>query len=151
MGASSANYTVATADVGDAVACTVTATNSAGEGEALSAPVRVAVLGAGLASAGQASVSATSTSTALTCTGATACTVTLSMSVIETLKSGKVVAVRLAAGQSQKVHVKLNNTGQQLLKTHRKLPVKITVVQSKNGAAVVISSYTVTFKAPRKK
>jgi hypothetical protein len=127
------------------------------------------------ASAGQASASGTSASVPVSCAGpaGTTCVMTVTLSVTETLQGNKVLSVSsakskkpkktkklvivgsasvtLAAGQSKTIQVKLNAAGQRLVKSRHKLSVKLTVDQSKSGRAVVISSQTVTFKAPSKK
>jgi hypothetical protein len=130
--------------------------------------------GASVASAGHASVSGTTASVRFACAGASGqtCAVGLGLSVTETLKGAKLVAVSakarapktsrrtvalgatsvaLAAGQSEIVHVKLNAAGQRLLSSRRRLSVKLTVTQRKSGRAVTISSQTLNFKAPSKK
>jgi len=91
------------------------------------------------------------------------------LSVTETLKGGKVVAVSakaktkpksnkrtvsvgtasvsLTTGQSAKVTVKLNAAGQKLLKIHHKLAVML----SANAGTSQLCCQTVTFKPPAKK
>jgi hypothetical protein len=130
--------------------------------------------GAPVASAGDASVSGTSASLLVACAGASGqtCTVTLGLSVTETLKGAKLVAVSakqrkpkttkrtvvlgtatvtLAAGQREIVHVQLNAAGRRLLSSRHKLSVKLTLTQRQSGRTVTISSQTINFKAPRKK
>jgi hypothetical protein len=108
------------------------------------------------------------------CAGASGqtCAVSLGLSVTETLKGAKLVAVSaierkpktskrtvvlgtatvtLAAGQSEIVHVKLNAAGRRLLSSRHELSVKLTVTQRTSGATVVISSQTLNFKVPSKR
>jgi hypothetical protein len=91
--------------------------------------------------------------------------VTLTLSVVETLKGGKVTAVAasakkttrktvdvgavtvtVAAGRSDTIKVALNGAGKKLLAKHRPLKAKLTLTQ----AAGTVDSSTVTFKAKTK-
>jgi hypothetical protein len=120
------------------------------------------------ATAGHASVSGTSAGVPVQCTGAsgTTCDVAVSLSDTETLKGGKLTAisakakpktkkrtvsvgtssVTLAAGQNVTVTVKLNSTGQSLLRRRHLLPVKLIVTDG----TTLLSSQAVTFKQPSK-
>jgi hypothetical protein len=115
----------------------------------------------GSGAAGKASVKGTSLTDTLSCHGSTGqtCTLKMSLTVVETLKGKKVVAVTarakrkktvtigsktvtLQAGQTKKETVKLNRKGLALLKKRHKLPVSFTV---KQGAGTV-RHQTVHFK-----
>ena len=106
--------------------------------------------------------------------GSSSCTVTFTLTVVEKLRQGRLVAVSaatatrhraskvklvlrtvivghetvtLAAGESQVVHLALNATGRRLLDSQHALAVKLTV--NENG--VRPSEQIVRFKAPTKK
>lgn len=105
----------------------------------------------------------------LACAGATtsACTDTLTLSVVETLRAGKLVAVAAASkatkrtvtlgrasltldgGQSKTVSVSLNATGRALLKRERKLHVKLLLTQTSAGKTVGMKGQTLTFLVPK--
>jgi hypothetical protein len=123
------------------------------------------------ASAGGASTTGDSATLPVTCTGASpaTCTITVSLTITETVKSGKITAVAakakakpkvvrrtvtigsanvtLAAGHTQTITVTLNGTGRSLLKQHHKLRVALA---ARLGTSV-ISSQTLTFTQPAKK
>jgi ELWxxDGT repeat protein len=111
--------------------------------------------------------SGSSASVSVSCTGAegTDCEVTVTLSVTETIKGGKVIAIAskakphkpkakhktvvigtstetLAAGTKATVTVVLNGAGKHLLATRHKLNAKLSVKSSGN----VIDTQTVTFK-----
>ena len=103
------------------------------------------------------------------CAGAStsACTDTLTLSVVETLRSGKLVAVAAASktkkktvtighesvtlngGQSKTVSVALNSTGRALLEREHKLHVKLVLTQTSAGKTVTVKGQTLTFAAPK--
>jgi hypothetical protein len=130
--------------------------------------------GASAASVGHASASGTGASVSITCPGpaGTTCATTVTLTVTETFQGHKLASlssvktkkskqtkkvltvgsasVVLQAGQTQVVRIPLNSAGKRLLSGRHKLSVKLTVDQSQSGSGV-ISSQTVTFKAPGKK
>jgi len=109
--------------------------------------------------AGSASASGNSISTSVSCTGSAgqSCTVTATITVQETLKSGKVTAVTsrkgkhpkvrhvtvtlgtvtatIAADSTRKLTVSLSGAGLRLLSSRHSLPVRFTVTSSLAGAA----------------
>jgi hypothetical protein len=118
---------------------------------------------------GSVGVSGISVSGLASCAGPSGatCTIMISLSVTETLKSGKVIAVNakakpkttkriiglgttaetLPTGKSAKITVKLNAAGQKLLKSHHKLSVNLAAT----SGTTAIHSQTVTLKQPTKK
>ena len=104
------------------------------------------------------------------CAGAStsACAETLTLSVVETLRSGKLIAVvatsktkkqtvtiglasvTLSGGQSKTVSVTLNGTGQALLKHEHKLHVKLMLTQTSAGKTVSVNGQTLNFTAPKR-
>lgn len=110
----------------------------------------------------------TSASVRVSCAGSAGatCSLALRMTVRETLKGGKVVAitakakpkrkllivgtttVKLAAGQSKIVKVSLNSIGKRLLSPRHRLKVTLRIIQSSK----IVFSRTLTFKStPNKK
>ncbi len=102
---------------------------------------------------------------AITCTGATTCTVKLTLTVIETIHGNHVVAVTaskhkhrvvdlgsimttIAAGHRKTIQITLNRLGKQLLPSHHKLSVKLTLTQTASGKIRTIAR-TLAFKAPK--
>ena len=91
------------------------------------------------------------------------CTVGLTLSVTETVKGGKVVAVRasaratdtvvvlgtatvtLTAGQSRTVEIALNSTGKRLLARLHRLKAKLVASE----AGKTVSSQTITYTQPK--
>ena len=123
--------------------------------------------GQGQTRVGHPVVSHSTVSVPLRCSGGGACKVTLTLTVIETIKRGKVIAVAAAskktkktkktvvlatakvtipAGKTKTVKITLNRTGKHLLSTHRTLKIRLAIVQS----AHTVTRLTVTFKAARK-
>lgn len=122
------------------------------------------------ASAGTASTNGDRASILVTCTGTApaTCDITISLSVTETLKGGKVVAVdakakgkpkrvkrtvsvgstslTLEAGQSETVSAGLNKLGRSLLKTHHTLAVHLAA----SSGTTTLASQTVSFKRLKK-
>ena len=118
----------------------------------------------GKASVGHAHVSGTTASVPVTCKGDTSCKVSLKLTVIETHRGRKLVAVSarkgklthktvvvgtasatIKAGRTATVRVGLNRTGRQLLAARHKITAKLTVVQGRRA----VSTQKVTFKAPK--
>jgi Ca2+-binding RTX toxin-like protein len=105
----------------------------------------------------------------VSCAGAStsACTDTLTLSVVETLRSGKLIAVAaaskikkktvtighasvtLSGGKSKSVSVTLNSTGKGLVKREHKLHVKLVLSQTSAGKTVAVKGQTLTFIAPK--
>jgi Divergent InlB B-repeat domain len=98
------------------------------------------------------------------------CRITFKLTITESLKGGKVIAVSasartqkrtvivgtksltLAAGDSETARVGLDAAGQRLLKSRHKLSVKFTATARRaNGTMVGLSRQTIEFKAPSKK
>jgi FG-GAP-like repeat len=173
VGATGSTYTLAAADAGHTFVCQVTATNSAGSATTKSAPIGVPSL---VATAGmtRASVKGASVSALLTCSGhpGASCNITLTLTVTETLKGTKLIAVSAAAkrtkavrrtvtlgtrsltlpaGQSETVHIKLNPTGLRLLTRRHSLRVKLIATQTSGTTTTIASSRIVSFKTSRKK
>ena len=125
----------------------------------------------GHASFGHVSVSGTTASVRASCSGNSvdSCRLSYRLTVTETLRGRKVIAVgarakpkrhkitvtvgtastRLNAGQSKVVKISLNRTGKSLLSKYRTLRTTLRVTQSGKTGSVL--STRVTFKAPKKK
>jgi hypothetical protein len=121
---------------------------------------------AGKASAGHPRVSGTSATVRITCTGGTSCKVSLVLTVKETLKGHKIIAVSarrkakvthkvvvvgtasatISAGHSKNVRISLNRTGRKLLAARHKLTAKLQVTQRVGRRNRLISSRNVTFR-----
>jgi hypothetical protein len=118
----------------------------------------------GKASAGHARVSGNTASVRITCKGDTSCKVSLKLTVTETFRGHKLIAVSarkakvthktvvlgtasatIKAGRTQTVRISLNRTGRKLLAAHHKLTAKLTVAQGHR----TVSKQKVTFKAPK--
>ena len=123
--------------------------------------------GPGTPTLGSPHVAGTAASVPVSCAGSpgASCSVTVTLSVTETLKGNKVIAlaataakrqksrtktvvlgtanVKLTSGQSISVRVSLNSVGRQMLATHHTVGVKLTITD--NGHT--IAGHTVTFKA----
>ena len=103
----------------------------------------------------------------LTCRGTTSCRVSGSLTVTETLQGHRIIAVSarkakrthkrvvlgtsavtIGAGKQGKLRVRLNRTGRALLSALHRLPVRLTVTQTRPGKHRVIVKRKVTFKAP---
>ncbi|HEX3691599.1 MAG TPA: hypothetical protein VHV28_18005 [Solirubrobacteraceae bacterium] len=119
---------------------------------------------AGKASVGHARVSGKTVSVPITCTGDTSCKVSLKLTVIETHRGHKLIAVSarkaklthktvvlgtasatIKAGRKATVHISLNGTGRHLLAARHTVTAKLAVVQSRR----TILRQKVTFKAPK--
>ncbi len=168
-GASGSTYVVASADVTHHLQCRVTATNAGGSASATSAFVTVPAGGLGAISetqVGTPHVAGRTVSVPLTCSAQAAgsCTITLRLTVVETLRGSRVIAVaarrrtarlgrsaaarrtshktvtvgavtaHVPAGQRRTVTVALNTTGRRLLRSLRKLTAKLSVSGTVVGA-----------------
>ena len=122
----------------------------------------------GRASVGHAKVKGTTVSVPISCKGDTSCTVSLKLTVTETLRGHKVIAVSarkakvthktivlgtasatIAAGRTATVKIGLNGTGRHLLAARHRLTATLTVTQRVSGRNRTISTQKVTFKAPK--
>ena len=132
-------------------------------------------VGEAKASGGTATVRGPNVSVRVSCKGAagSTCRLALRLTVTETLKGKKILAVSagkkarkvrkvvsvgsknvtLTAGQALTVRVPLNSTGRKLLAQHHRLKVTLRVIQTlSKGGAETISRQVVTFKVkPAKK
>jgi hypothetical protein len=167
-GSTGSTYTLTAADAGHTLDCQVTATNSAGSATVKSAPIGVPSL---VATAGMThvTVKGATVSTLLTCSGhpGANCNITLTLTVTETLKGRKLIAVGAAtkrtkavkrtvtlatrtltipAGQSETVHIKLDATGLRLLTRRHSLRVKLIATQTLGTTSTIVSSQTVSLK-----
>jgi Ca2+-binding RTX toxin-like protein len=124
---------------------------------------------AGTSSVAHVQTKGNATSLVVACAGAStsACSDTLTLSVVETLRSGKLIAVAaasktkkktvtvgqasvtLSGGQSRTLSVALNSTGRALLKLEHKLHVKLVLIQTSAGKTLAVKGQTVTFTAPK--
>ena len=123
---------------------------------------------AGKASVGHARVSGNTVSVAIRCKGDTSCKVSLKLTVIETLRGHKIIAVSarkakvthrtvvlgtasatIKAGRAQTVRVSLDRTGRKLPAARHKLTAKLTVTQRIAGRNRSVSTQKVKFKAPK--
>jgi Ca2+-binding RTX toxin-like protein len=102
------------------------------------------------------------------CAGAATatCADSLALSALETLRSGKVVAVAaktkkrtialghvsasLAGGTSKTLSVSLDSTGRALLARYHSLHVKLLATETIGGKQVVAATLTITFTAPKR-
>ncbi len=156
VGANGSTYLVSSADVSHHLQCRVTATNAAGGASATSAFVTVPAGGLGSISetqVGSPRVSGGTVSVPLTCSpqAAGSCTITLRLTVVETLRGGRVIAVaarrtrrltvtvgastvHLPPGQRRTATVALNATGRRLLARVRRMSVKLSVSGTVVGA-----------------
>ena len=116
-------------------------------------------------------MSGTTASIRVSCQGGTSCRVSLRLSVVETRKGHRLVAVSarrrvktvhklvvlgtaratVGAGQSRTLRVKLNRTGRRLLTARHRIRVSLRVTQNSAGANTTRSKQKVTFKAPKPK
>jgi len=125
--------------------------------------------GDGHVSAGRASISGTTASIPLRCTGQSGanCHLVVKLTVIETLKGHKVIAVTAAkttrktvtvgsttvtliAGQRKIVKVSLNHTGRVLLRARHALKVRLLVTETlANGNSVRVTNQVLTFRTKK--
>jgi hypothetical protein len=178
-GASGSAYVVASADVTHHLQCRVTATNAGGSASATSAFVTVPAGGLGAISetqVGTPRAAGRTVSVTVTCSAQAAgsCTITLRLTVVETLRGSRVIAVaarrtallgraavarrsshktvtvgavtvHVPAGQRRTVTVALNTTGRRLLRSLHKLTAKLSVSGTVVGAiSAQLRSATVT-------
>lgn len=159
---------VAVSDFGTFVGGDQTLTTASAPG-----PGPAAAALAGHAKASSVKVSGTSASVKLSCTGAagTTCRLTLKLTVTETFKGHKLIAigakarkqkkthkvvqvgsasVTLKAGQSKTVKIGLNGAGKALLASHHGLKATLRITEAKAGAgSTAVLTQAVKFK-PRK-
>jgi hypothetical protein len=155
---------IATSDFGTLVGADQTLTTSSPPPPALPRP--------GKAKASNPKVSRTSVIDVITCTGQTSCRVTMKLTVRETLKGHKIVAVAarrkgkprlthkvvvlgassatIRPGQRKRVQVNLNKPGRALLKARHRLVAKLTVAQVTSGHGRQIMTRTVRFKTTKR-
>ena len=164
---------LASSDFGTFAGGDQTLTTVAPSSPSLSSPpsgVLTATLGHGRA---VAKASGTSAGVQLSCVGAatTTCRIALKLTVTETFKHHKLIAVSaksntkrtrklvlvgsasatLNGGQTRLIHVALNKTGNRLLKTRHKLEVRLQAAQvGPNGVFSSISNQILTFMLPKK-
>jgi hypothetical protein len=122
----------------------------------------------GKAKAGKPHVSGTSVTDRITCTGQTNCKVTMKLTVKETIKHHKIVAVSashkpkpkvthkvvvlgtasatIPAGQSKTLRISLNKKGRALLKARHHLTATLTVAQITSGKSRQVATDKVRFK-----
>ncbi len=128
--------------------------------------------GSGTVSVGHAKVSGTSATVSVSCrgSGGATCRVGLTLTVVETFKGHRLIAVsarantrkirktvvlgtasaRLTAGQSVKVRIGLNATGRALLAARHTLKAKLAVTERlASGRTITLSTQTLTFTRPR--
>jgi hypothetical protein len=124
----------------------------------------------GRALVGHAKVSGSTVTVPVTCKGETSCAVSLKLTVIETHKGRKLIAVSarkvrvthktvvlgtasatIKAGRTATVRISLNGTGRTLLTARHKLTAKLTVTQRVAGRNRTVSTQKVTFRAPKHK
>jgi hypothetical protein len=168
-GANGATYVVGSADVSRHLQCRVTATNAGGSASATSAFVTVPAGGLGAISetqVGTPRVAGRTVSVSVTCSAQAAgsCTIALRLTVVETLRGSRVIAVaarsrgtsrrtvtvgavtaHVPAGQRRTVTVALNASGRRLLKSLHRLSAKLSVSGTVVGAiSAQLRSATVT-------
>ncbi|MFI5005062.1 MAG: hypothetical protein ACHQE6_08610 [Solirubrobacterales bacterium] len=172
-GANGSTYLVSSADVSHHLQCRVSATNAAGSASATSAFVTVPAGGLGSISetqVGAPRVSGRTVSVPLRCSAQAAgsCTIALRLTVVETLRGTRVIAVaarrtrrltvtvgastvHLSPGQQRTVTVALNATGRRLLAHVRRMGVKLSVSGTVVGAlSAPLKSVTLTLGGARK-
>lgn len=167
-GATSKTYKLAAGDVGHTIRVYEAAKNAEGTGNPVSsAQTGVVASSKATVAVGKAKTSGSTAKVPLTCTGVTgtSCTVKLTLTVVETLKGGKVTAVaaaasktkttkktvtfasktfKLSGGKKLTASLALNAAGSKLLKARGKLPAKLTPT----ATGQKLKSQNVTFKAP---
>jgi hypothetical protein len=125
---------------------------------------------AGKASVKKARVSGNTVSVPIVCKGDTSCKVSLKLTVKETLRGHRMVAVSarkgkaklthktvvlgtksatIRAGRTATVRISLNHGGRKLLAARHKLTVKLAVTQRIGRRNRTVSTQKVTFKAPK--
>jgi DNA-binding beta-propeller fold protein YncE len=181
-GATGQTHTLTSLDVGHTIVVRELARNGAGSAPAAaSAPTaKVQPLSStGRVALGRSSTSGDRVSVPVNCGGlwGQICHVSLKLTVVETIRAGRVRAVRalavvqssrrartthrtktlgsrslsLQAGHKSTVRITLSAAGRRLLKPRRKLKVRVTVLQSHGSVTAKLATRTVTFKHSRKK
>jgi hypothetical protein len=162
-GATGAAYTARAADVGTRLRVAITATNLDGAATASSAAIAAVSSRIGHPTSKRATVSKTTAAVLTGCQGGVGakCPLTVTLTITETLKGGKVIAVAarrtrhktvslgrvtvtLAAGQTRTIRIGLNKLGKRLLAAHHILRVTLTIAEGSSSA-----HQTVTFKYRR--
>jgi hypothetical protein len=151
-GQTATTYTVAIADEGTSLSCTVTATDAAGSTAATSTALAIAKPTPGVGGVTGVSVKGSKASVTLKCTGQTACLGKLELVVHVTVRGhGKhkkatvhtvvigTAALSIAAGASETVQVHLSSAGQKLLHAAGKKGLKIEFT----GSGVTTATKTV--------
>jgi hypothetical protein len=169
-GASGSTYVVGSADVSHHLQCRVTARNAGGSATATSAFVTVPAGGLGAISestVGTPRMGHGSVSVPLTCSAQAAgsCTIALRLTIVETLRGSKILAVaaartrratvaigasavHLKPGQQLTATVSLNATGRRLLAHYRHLAAELSVTGTVVGVVrASLKSVAVTFSA----
>jgi hypothetical protein len=171
-GASIQTYKLAATDVGHTVRVQETASNPGGHGAPASSAATGIVQGVpGTVKVASTTTKGTSATLLIRCTGGPGarCQVRVVLTVTETIKGGKVIAVAaskngrpkihrksvvlgtattaLKAGQSQTIAISLNVAGRRLLAQRQTLKVRVSVSQGPQP----VSSSTITFKSKPKK
>jgi hypothetical protein len=165
-GATKQTYKLTSSDVGHTIRVQETATNRAGSGAPASSSATHAVTPAPpSASLRGATVKATTVRVAVACRGARgkSCAFSLTLSVVETLKAGKVIAISaakrppkpehrtlvlakltatVAAGRSRSLSLPLDRSGKALLARRHTLRAELALLQSRRtvGHRVVVFS-----------
>ena len=122
----------------------------------------------GKASVKHARVSGNTVSVPIACKGDTSCKVSLKLTVTETFRGHRLIAVSarkvkvtrktvvlgtksatIGAGRTATVRIGLNRIGRKLLATRHKVTAKLTVTQRIGGHNRTLSTQKVTFKAPK--
>ena len=174
-GATSAMYTVTASDPGHTVTCTVTATNVDGSTSATSAAVSVPVIPTPVPGSpprvfvvSTASLAGQTVKFAVLCvaTSGQTCKVVVTLTALEHLRRGKVVAVSsrvkrvvvgtatvlVSAGNTRTVSVKLNGTGRKLLARFGKLPVTAVIkLIGPTGQTLSVITTKFTVQKPHRK
>ena len=161
-GATAQTYVVSSADAGHKLQCRVVETDAAGSANATSGFVSVGAS----ASAGAIGVHHSTALVPVTCAGAQgSCTVTATLSVVERLADGHIVAlsasrrrsttrvlaigkrtITLAHGRHATLMAKLNNAGMRLLARRHRVAVRVRVSQSTGaGTSRTLTTKTVSF------
>ncbi|HEX4034493.1 MAG TPA: hypothetical protein VHX66_08625 [Solirubrobacteraceae bacterium] len=137
-----------------------------GSDQTLTTTSAAPAVAAGKPSVGRARVSGTTVSIPITCKGETNCTVALKLTVTETLRHHRVIAISarkakithktvtvgtakatIKAGHKQTVRIGLNRTGRKALAARHRLATKLTVTRRIAGKNRTVSTQEVTFKA----
>ncbi|HEX4109541.1 MAG TPA: hypothetical protein VHX88_15500 [Solirubrobacteraceae bacterium] len=176
-GATGPTYTLTAADVGSTMEVLETAIDAAGaSGYTRSAPTAVvtapAPITVGFGSLVRSSVSGDVASVVLACTGPSTvhCALTAKLTLVETRKKGKVIAVSakttkttkrtltvaqenktLSGGRRLTVHLRLDATARHLLSSRHRLSTELTVNQHVGSRTGTLGRRTLVFTSPRRK